>query len=222
MLENPAAEINEGTMNTILDQAPCVPAWHGPLVSRPKLSSNAAQRLASFVAMNLLDQLQARNDLDDDTLVALTLAVETRLAEEAKAAREEERKAEEENQEELEDEWDTDDEEFQHVQTLHQVGGLDSDAIDEAFDEDRKKFVIAAISILAELPYGQVGRTFGQPKPREITAICWKAGMSPHFARRVQMQYARIPQTKLVSPKADGSFAIPEAEMKKLIKGLTS
>ncbi|RED45029.1 DUF2336 domain-containing protein [Aestuariispira insulae] len=234
LLENPRAEINEGTMNTILDQAPCVPAWHGPLVSRPKLSSNAAQRLASFVAMNLLDQLQQRNDLDDDTLVALTMAVEKRLADEAKAAREEEKQktweeeeaereaAEEEDEAEngAEDEWSTDDEEFQHVQTLHQVGGLDADAIDEAFDEDRKKFVIAAVAILADLPYGLIGKTFGRPQAREITAICWKAGLSPHFARRVQMQYARIDQKGLVSPKPDGSYSLTEPAMKKILFGL--
>lgn len=227
LLDNPKAAISENTMDHILDQAEEVEDWHAPLIARPKLSANAAQRLASFVAMTLLDQLQERNDLDDDTLVALTQSVETRLADEAKRAKAEEQKedaeeAEEEEEDEEDDGWDSDDADLQEVETLHQVGGLDAEAIEEAFDAGRKKFVLGAVSLLSGTSFRLVSRLFGLPKPREITALCWKAKLSPHFARRIQLQYARIQQSKIIAPRADGGYALSDAELKKIIKQIES
>ncbi|HWA50619.1 MAG TPA: DUF2336 domain-containing protein, partial [Dongiaceae bacterium] len=67
LLENGSAQIREDTLDRILDHAPKQPAWHAPLVERPKLPQNAMRRLAEFVSRSLLEVLQKRPDLDAAT-----------------------------------------------------------------------------------------------------------------------------------------------------------
>ena len=51
---------------------------------RPRLPPRSVQRVASFVAMNLLDRMQKRPDLDDETLAAVADRVECRPADDTK------------------------------------------------------------------------------------------------------------------------------------------
>ena len=82
LLDNESAQIREETLDRILDQAPSVPAWHQPLVCRPRMPARALKRLAGFVADSLLDLLQSRPDLDPQTARAVAETVERRLSEE--------------------------------------------------------------------------------------------------------------------------------------------
>jgi uncharacterized protein (DUF2336 family) len=80
LLENGSAQIREDTLDRILDQAPKQPAWHEPLVERPKLPLKAMRRLAEFVGKSLLEALQKRPDLDAATARDVAKVVEKRLA----------------------------------------------------------------------------------------------------------------------------------------------
>ncbi len=80
LLGNKSAQIREETLDRIIDRAPGVEAWHRPLVGRPKLSANAVQRIAGFIAESLLDLLRRRDDLDAQTAKAVEAAVRRRLA----------------------------------------------------------------------------------------------------------------------------------------------
>jgi uncharacterized protein (DUF2336 family) len=80
LLENGSAQIREDTLDRILDHAPKQPAWHEPLVERPKLPPNAMRRLAEFVSRSLLEVLQKRPDLDAATVRDVAKVVQKRLA----------------------------------------------------------------------------------------------------------------------------------------------
>ncbi len=85
LLENGSAQIREDTLDRILDHAPKQPAWHEPLVERPKLPQIAMRRLAEFVSRSLLEVLQKRPDLDEATSRAVAKVVQKRLEEEEAA-----------------------------------------------------------------------------------------------------------------------------------------
>lgn len=209
LLENPRAAIGEKSMGEILDRAPEVKDWHKPLTKRPKLSSKTVLRLASFVAMNLLDDMQKRMDLDDDTLVVLAQAVEERIAKE---------QGREDDGDGID--WESEEAVLEHAKNLHKAGTLSTDVIEEAFDEGKRLFVIAAVSVLSGLKTETIAETFGAQRPQRITAICWKAGLSPHFARLVQVQFGRVKPAKVIGPKDDGGFALSPKEMETLLEAL--
>ncbi|MGB1025547.1 MAG: DUF2336 domain-containing protein, partial [Rhodospirillaceae bacterium] len=64
LLTNQSAQIREETLDLVIDRARGVPEWEEPLVNRPRLHAGAAQRLALFVADNLVEALLRRRDLD--------------------------------------------------------------------------------------------------------------------------------------------------------------
>jgi len=118
LLSNESAQLREETLDIILEKAPGIENWHEPLVVRPKLSAKAGRRIASFVAMHLLDKLQKRIDLDDDTLVAVTDAVEKRIEAESKKL--------------SDPDWAEKDTVADQVEKLAKAGKLDSKAIENA------------------------------------------------------------------------------------------
>lgn len=206
LLENREATISETTMGRILDKAEEQPDWHSPLAQRPQLSRKTVQRLANFLAMNLLDQLQKRVDLDDDTLVVLAQTMEKRL--------------QEEEAKDGQDEDETAASVLEHVENLHRAGRLTTDKIEEAFDEGDRQFVIAAVSCLSGIPLEKVSETFGAQRPQRIVSICWTAGLSAHFARLIQVQMARVQPHRVIGPTDKGDFALKKKEMKELLKAL--
>lgn len=188
LLANPSAQIREETLDVILDHAPSVESWHEPLVVRPKLTPKAARRIASFVAMHLLDRLQQRIDLDDDTLVAVTEAVETRIEKESKAL--------------SDPDWAEKDDVGDQVARLAKAGKLDSKAIERALGKGERRFVVVALAHLAKLPSEIVGEIVARRAAKAIVAITWKAGLRPHLAKQLQSQLAGLPPDAML--KMDG------------------
>jgi len=60
LLCNESAQIREETLDDLVERSQSVEEWQGPLVHRPVLNNKAAQRLAEFVAENLLNSLKKR------------------------------------------------------------------------------------------------------------------------------------------------------------------
>lgn len=189
LLANPSAQIREETLDVILEQAPGVESWHEPLVVRPKLTPKAARRIASFVAMHLLDRLQRRIDLDDDTLVAVTEAVETRIEKESKAL--------------SDPDWAEKDDVGDQVARLAKAGKLDSKAIEKALGKGERRFVVVAIAQLAKLPSDVVGEIVARRAGKAIVAVTWKAGLRPHLAKQLQSQLAGLSPDAMIRMDGD-------------------
>ena len=79
LLGNESAQIREETLDRIMDQAPGQPGWHGPLVKRPRLHTDAARRIADIVSGPLLVELKKRADLDDGSMAAIDAVIQRRL-----------------------------------------------------------------------------------------------------------------------------------------------
>lgn len=79
LLGNESAQIREETLDRIVDQAPGQPGWHGPLVRRPGLKTDATRRLAEIVSGPLIQELKKRTDLPADALAKIDEVIQRRL-----------------------------------------------------------------------------------------------------------------------------------------------
>jgi len=79
LLCNDSAQIREDTLDELIERSQDIEEWQGPLVHRPSLNNHAAQRLAEFVAENLLESLKSRDDLSPKTLSIVRKEVNRRL-----------------------------------------------------------------------------------------------------------------------------------------------
>lgn len=206
LLANESAQIREETLDIVLDKAPGVESWHEPLVMRPRLSPKAARRIASFVAMHLLDKLQQRIDLDDSTLVAVTEAVELRIEKESKGL--------------SDPEWAEKDDVTAQIQGLAKKGKLDAKAIEKALAKGEKRFVVGALAHLAKVPVTVVGEIVSRRVAKAIVALTYKANLRPHLAKQLQSQLAGIPPRDMV--KMDGDkWPMSQADMEWQIEFFT-
>ena len=198
LLGNASAQIREETLDRIVDMAPEVEAWHGPLVRRPRISARTAQRLARFVAHSLLKVLEARNDLDPETARLVAGVVERRLAEEpgggtpsASAADTAEARA----------------------RRLRDRGELDEDHILRALGSGERAFVTAAVAVLAEVPVTLVEQVLSMQSAKGVVALIWKAGLSMRLAVQLQMRLAGIAPKQVLRPRDGDRYPLTQADM---------
>lgn len=206
LLANPSAQIREETLDALVERAPTVEQWHEPLVKRPKLPQNAAARLARFVADRLLAQLTQRNDLSPSTARAVAAVVHRRLEQEdlpssgkalekspygitpgAPAAR-------------------------KRAQTMARSGTLNEDVLKQAMQADDRDFLEAALAVLGGVPFDAARAMIQSQDPRAMTALVWRAGLSPRFAVHAQVRLANIPPDGVLRANPD-AFPMSDDEM---------
>ena len=204
LLANHSAQIREETLDRLIELAPQHEPWHGPLVRRPVLSPKAAERLAGFVAGTLVDVLRNRSDLPVATRDAVARAVQQRLGGKgavlggvdpgAAEAREKDRP-------------------LDRAKVLLKNGKLNEDALEDGLDAGDRGLVVAGLALLAKVPMDLVNRVLSGQSARGVTALVWKAGLSPGFAKRAQLRLAHIPPASVLNPRGD-KFPMTDAEMK--------
>lgn len=64
LLANPGAQISINSMDTLLNMAPNVPEIHKPLLSRPEMKPELAQRLMKYVSVELQAEITTRFNVD--------------------------------------------------------------------------------------------------------------------------------------------------------------
>lgn len=192
LLANPSAQIREETLDRLIDRAPEIEAWHGPLVRRPRLSPAAAGRLAAFVADNLVQTLTQRHDLDPDTAAAVSAAVHRRLAD-GRAPAPRPARAEEPAGGAL-----------GAARALHASGRLDDAAVADALALGERDFALAALAVRADLPLDVVHKVIVTQSPKGVVSLAWKAGLDPALAVPLQTKLARIPPGEVIAPHKDG------------------
>lgn len=190
LLANDSAQIREDTLDFIIDRAPNHIVWHEPLVMRPKLSPRTVRRLASFVAMNLLDRMQKRLDLDDSTLVAVADAVETRLEADSK-----------DKQEELD--WVQKDDMDDRVNRLYREGSLNAGAVERALSQGEKRFVLKALAKMSDVSPTVVNNIITSRNPKAVVALAWKAGLRPQMAGQLQSQLVGLNPREILRTSGD-------------------
>ncbi|MBC7905872.1 MAG: DUF2336 domain-containing protein [Rhodospirillaceae bacterium] len=203
LLTNPSAQIREETLDRLVDRAADIEIWHQPLAERPHLHAKAANKLARFVAANLLQGLAARQDLEPDAAVAVAAVVRKRLDElEAPTgpAKANARKAADETTA------------LMRAQQLKFQNKLDESTIDTALSGSDHAFVIAALSVLAGLSVATVRKAANTQSAKGIVAITWKAGLSMGLCTQLQTKLLRLPASRLLHSRG-GTFPLTADEM---------
>lgn len=204
LLGNNSAQIREETLDTLIDKAPGVELWHAPLVKRSTLPNGAPQRLARFIADNLVSALEARTDIDSGTLAEVKDIVRERLNEDDGAAPERGSAMDFLN----------DDIPISMVRRLSQTSGLHDSIINSALQAEDHAFVMAALVVRSGLDESVVRRVFAERSPKGVVAVAWKTGMPAEFAVNLQQRMARIAPADVLHPPEPGNdkgttFAYP-------------
>jgi uncharacterized protein (DUF2336 family) len=203
LLANPSAQIREETLDRLADRAADIEAWHKPLVERPHLPAKTAQKLARFVAANLLQALAERNDLAPEEAKAVATVVRKRLEEsEAPAgpAKAQARRSADEAVAVI------------RARTLHAAGQLDETAVDTALSSGDLPFVMAALMLRAGVAEAVVKKVVDTQSAKGVVAVTWKAGLSASMAVNLQTRLLRLATGRVLQPKG-GMFPLSPEEM---------
>ncbi len=196
LLKNKSAQIREETLDLVLLRAPQYPAWHRPLVDRPRLSDQAIRNLARFVAVDLIRRLQERVDLKNETAAALEQAVLKRIDDPTPDA-------DNAPWEKFLDE----------ARQRFAEGKLDENALNAELNDGRTGYVRAALAVRAELPYPLVEKILNAQSPKGAVSLVWRAGLPMRFALRAQTALARVPPLQVLKPTVAGDFPLTEEAM---------
>lgn len=195
LLSNESAQIREETLDSLVDRAADVDAWHAPMVARPALSSRAATSLSRFVTEALLEKLVARKDLDPDVIETIGDGVRKRLGGS-------DGEAEPEDAETASDK----------VRRLFAEKKLDDAAVKAAMLRGERPFVIEAIAVLGEIDSVAVRKAFSLASAKGVTAMAWKAGLSADLAHQLQLRLAKVPPSEAIKP-AGGGYSLSEKDL---------
>lgn len=202
LLANPLAQIREETLDHLADRATDIECWHRPLVERPHLSAKTAQKLARFVATNMLQTLAARRDLPPEAVGAVALVVRKRLDEMAAtgpAKAEARREADEASA-------------VARARALLSNGTLDETTIDTALSGGDHAFVVAALSLRSGLPDAVVKKVVKTQSAKGIIAVTWKARLSAALAMQMQAKLLHLPASRILRA-AGPDFPLTPDEM---------
>jgi uncharacterized protein (DUF2336 family) len=198
LLSNSSAQIREETLDRLIERAPQYPAWHRPLVARPKLSGDAVRKLARFVAADLIGRLQARTDLLPATIAELQQIVLQRLDSDSQEPLPIPPPPVADGPTKL----------VAEARRLKTEGKLTEEMLVDALVGGRPALVLAALSVLAALPLPVIEKILSAHSAKGIVALIWKAKLSMGFAVRVQTILARLPAAQMLKPRADGGFPL--------------
>lgn len=211
LLSNQSAQIREETLDRIIDMAPRFEPWHAPLVRRPTLPPKAAARIVGFVSQQLVKVLETRTDLPDTVMKAVRGAV-TELAQ-GKARAGTGGGAEPLG---LVDELTADapkERPMDRARKMHAAGKLDEEAMSDALTRGDRGFVLASLSLLANVPLEAVDKIIGGQSARAVTALCWRAKLSMRFCRQIQLRIANIPPSSVLNARNGDGYPMSDSEM---------
>lgn len=210
LLSNDSAQIREETLDDLIDRAADIEIWHEPLVQRPSLPPKAPQKLAMFIADSLIETLESRADLDDDTLGEIKQLVKDRLDDEGG----EQKNAHAGVFDFLEGPLP-----MVLVQRLMSSDGLNASVLLSALQAEDHRFVLAGLVALSELDETVVRRIFAERNPKGIVSLVWKAGLPAYIVLQLQQRMARIAPDEVMNPvgmerpKEERDFPMTEKEM---------
>ena len=202
LLSNDSAQIREAALDDLIERAPDIDLWHAPLVGRPKLPESAATKLALFLADNLLEVLQERADLDEETLANVKAVVQQRIGGEGG------QKDSDGSQDFLNMEPPID-----MVDRLYKARKLDGNVISKALNAGDHAFVLAALIVRTGLDQAVVKRIFVEKSAKGVMALSWKAGMPAKMAVQMQQRMGRIAPSEVITPDDSGEYPLSNDDL---------
>ena len=199
LLRNDSAQIREETLDRLIETAADRADLHEPLVRRPRLSSANALKLARFVAMALVAELQRRTELDDHTSALLSAELSRRIEADPSAG--------------VGLESDNPVDERNSAVRLHNSGQLTEKIVSVALASGRRAFLMAALSLRSGLEEPVVHSLISSRNAKAMTALAWKAGLNMAFALQLQLRLGNIKPNSAIRPDPEGAFPLSEDDM---------
>ena len=187
LLVNSSAQIREETLDSLVEAARAVEPWQPPLVERPRLSSRTIQKLAGFVADNLLRKLQNRDALDPDPAALVADEVHRRLAEEDRSGA--------------------------SAGRPDRTGELNDEALMEAVAAGNRSLVREILMQLSGLEAETIEKILDAGSAKGITALTWKAGLTMRSAMQLQLRLGGIPPGEVLNARGGTEYPLSSDEM---------
>lgn len=204
LLGNTSAQIREEALDELIDRSRDVELWQAPLVARPLLPNGAAERMAGFLASNLLDALRDRGDLDNKTLEAVTGIVKGRISGRGESIK----KAVAPGFDFLKV-----DPPLETAARLLEADKLKTDVILKALRAGDHAFVFAALIVLADVNLHVARKIFVEKSPAGIVALIGKAKLPAEMIVMTQQQMGRIAPTEVIYPKNEDEFPMSKKDI---------
>lgn len=203
LLANPSARIREETMQRIVAHAMSAQMLHAPMVMRADLSARVMRRIAGFVSTELLDQLQKRSGLDDETRAYLRRRLQMRLKEmppqKASSVAE-----------------------FARAEVVKRQanGCLDDSFIIQAAKSGWRDAVEESLAVLAGIDRTETTRILGTRNGWSVVALCWAAGLNMRTAYEIQRHVLRLPPTEVIAARNGIDFPLIPRDMEMLLTAM--
>ncbi len=204
LLANANAQIREQTLDDLIDRAPAHELWHAPLVRRPRISPDAAGRMALFLADNLLDALSSRDDLDGEALKAVKEVVRHRLGDKAEVTGHEAG---------YRMDFLNIDPPVGMAKSMNETGRLGHAVILKAIYAGDFAFILAALMVRSGLPLEVTRGIFASQNAKGIVSLAWKAGLPMNLALLLQQRMGRVPPEEVLGDQDKTAFPLNEDEM---------
>lgn len=201
LLENKKARFKEDTLEIIVEEAPNYEIWHKNLLDRPELTTRTINKIARFVSEALIMEMEDRGMITKELGQNLTQAIASRLYNpHIDRAKEAEREAVD----------------------LFTQGNLDPQYVMAALDGGERDFVIAALSLLADVPKAATKEIIDADDPKAVTALAWKAGIPMREAIQLQLKLAKIHYSNLLYAREGRDYPMSEKEMQSILSSYIS
>ncbi len=210
LLTNPTAAIREATLDALIAEASAHPAWHGPLVRRPRLTARAAAALSEIVATCLLEELGARADLDPATIAELRQRLTERLMPPAPAPGRD-------GTAEAPGPADA----LAEARQVAAAGRLDEASIMDAVQRGEVRLATALLAVAAGVDPAVVERAASLRSGKGLVSLVWKSGYTMRLAGPLQTLLARLAPEFVLRAAPGGDFPLTTAEMRWQIEFLS-
>jgi len=197
LLANPNAAVRERTLDAIIDQAERISVWQNALAVRTDLSVRAIRRLATFVSIELIEQLAARHGLDDETQAHLNRQMRLRLDEAKDSHPTAPSNAAQDD-----------------VDAAAEAGTLNDAYVEAAAESGKREVVVLALAKLARLSVATVRRMLLTRSAKPITSLVWRAGLSMRVAFKIQRFIMKLPADELLPARNGTRYPLTDDEMR--------
>lgn len=206
LLGNNSAQIREEALDDLIDRSASIDLWQAPLVTRPQLPDGAAERMAGFLAENLLDRLRVREDLDGEALATVSDIVRKRIGPE---------KDDLDPKKALSAGFDflKVDPPLEHVKRLKENKKLGTGVIKKALQAGDHTFVYAALIVLGPVDVSVARKIFLEKSPQGIVALFGKARLPADMLVLAQQKMGRIAPSEIIAPENEKDFPMSDDEI---------
>lgn len=207
MLGKSNAEVQETTLDRLIDSAAAELGWQEPPSFRRDVSETTVQTLVDKVQTQIEALFPDDEDLPAGARSTIQAMVQKRLekgGERIRGATAAGIAAE--AGAEL-------DAAYLKAQALEAEQLLDEGTMRIFLLTDHDEDLIAGLAVRAALPVRTVLHIVAAQSARAMCALAWKAGLSAPFAQDLQLRLASVPAHGLIAPGPGGSYALEEEEM---------